>query len=52
LTANDYLQLRENRRDVTRSWWRWFETQQVDALLEPTVPVVALPRGPGYDAMG
>jgi aspartyl-tRNA(Asn)/glutamyl-tRNA(Gln) amidotransferase subunit A len=52
LTANDYLQLKENRRHLTRRWWRWFETQRVDALLEPTVPVVALPRGPGYDAMG
>lgn len=52
LSAQDYLQLKENRRDVTRRWWQWFETQQVDALLEPTVPVVALPRGPGYDAMG
>jgi len=52
LTANDYLQLKENRRYVTQKWWRWFDTERVDALLEPTVPVVALPRGPGYAAMG
>ncbi|HEX7106724.1 MAG TPA: amidase [Acidothermaceae bacterium] len=52
LSAQDYLRLTESRRAVTRRWWRWFEAQRVDALLEPTVPVVALPRGPGYDAMG
>jgi aspartyl-tRNA(Asn)/glutamyl-tRNA(Gln) amidotransferase subunit A len=52
LTAQDYLRLKENRRAVTRRWWNWFESERIDAVLEPTVPVVALPRGPGYDAMG
>jgi aspartyl-tRNA(Asn)/glutamyl-tRNA(Gln) amidotransferase subunit A len=52
LSAQDYLRLTENRRDLTRRWWRWFDSERVDAVLEPTVPVVALPRGPGYDAMG
>jgi Asp-tRNA(Asn)/Glu-tRNA(Gln) amidotransferase A subunit family amidase len=52
LTAQDYVRLKENRRDLTRRWWRWFDTERIDALIEPTVPVVALPRGPGYDAMG
>ncbi len=52
LSAEDYLRLNERRRDLTRRWWRWFDVERVDALLEPTVPVVALARGPGYDAMG
>lgn len=52
LSAQDYLRLTENRRDLTARWTRWLDALGVDALVEPTVPVVAPPRGPGYAAMG
>lgn len=40
------------RREVTAAWADWFRTERVDALVEPTVPVVAPPRGDGYDVAG
>jgi aspartyl-tRNA(Asn)/glutamyl-tRNA(Gln) amidotransferase subunit A len=41
----------ERRRsgDVAR-WVDWFDAYGVDAIVEPTVPIVARPRGHGYDA--
>jgi Asp-tRNA(Asn)/Glu-tRNA(Gln) amidotransferase A subunit family amidase len=30
-------------------WLDWFAEHRIDALLEPTVPIVARPRGHGYD---
>jgi aspartyl-tRNA(Asn)/glutamyl-tRNA(Gln) amidotransferase subunit A len=40
---------RRRRRDAAR-WAEWFAAQRVDAIVEPTVPIVARPRGAGYDA--
>ncbi len=34
---------------TTASWLDWFAEHRIDALLEPTVPIVARPRGHGYD---
>jgi Asp-tRNA(Asn)/Glu-tRNA(Gln) amidotransferase A subunit family amidase len=34
---------------VERRWHAWFAEHRIDALLEPTVPTVAQPRGAGYD---
>jgi Asp-tRNA(Asn)/Glu-tRNA(Gln) amidotransferase A subunit family amidase len=34
---------------VTEQWRAWFADERIDALLEPTVPMTARPRGDGYD---
>jgi aspartyl-tRNA(Asn)/glutamyl-tRNA(Gln) amidotransferase subunit A len=40
---------RRRRRDAS-VWAKWFRANRVDAILEPTVPIVARTRGHGYDA--
>ena len=40
---------RRRRRDTARLV-DWLAEHRVDALVEPTVPIVARPRGDGYDA--
>ena len=40
------------RRELTATWTDWLEHQQVSALIEPTVPIVAPLRGDGYDHAG
>ena len=37
------------RAQVTERWRAWFADHRVDALLEPTVPMTARPRGDGYN---
>jgi aspartyl-tRNA(Asn)/glutamyl-tRNA(Gln) amidotransferase subunit A len=37
------------RAQVTERWRAWFADRRIDALLEPTVPMTARPRGDGYD---
>ena len=49
LTAGQYVAGQEQRRNDTAVWLDWFADNRVDALLEPTVPIVARPRGHGYD---
>ena len=49
LTAEQYVAGQEQRRNDTTAWLDWFADNRVDALLEPTVPIVARPRGHGYD---
>jgi aspartyl-tRNA(Asn)/glutamyl-tRNA(Gln) amidotransferase subunit A len=48
--AYDVLQAR--RGEDAERWERWFSDEHVAAVLEPTVPDVAWPRGPGYDRAG
>jgi len=40
---------RQREADAAR-WIEWFDANDVDAIVEPTVPIVAPARGPGYDA--
>jgi aspartyl-tRNA(Asn)/glutamyl-tRNA(Gln) amidotransferase subunit A len=49
LSAEHYVAAQERRTEDTARWLDWFAEQRVDALLEPTVPIVARPRGHGYD---
>ena len=49
LSAEDYISGQERRRNDKASWLDWFARHRIDALLEPTVPIVARPRGHGYD---
>ena len=48
----DYDGLQAKRLRDAEHWERWFAAERVVALLEPTVPDVAWPRGAGYDEAG
>jgi len=44
-----YLAAQERRAEHTAAWEAWFARHEVDALLEPSSPIVAQARGTGYD---
>lgn len=44
-----YLAAQARRSTGTAMWEQWFAEHGVDAVLEPTMPVVPLERGTGYD---
>jgi aspartyl-tRNA(Asn)/glutamyl-tRNA(Gln) amidotransferase subunit A len=48
-SAADYASAQAERRASSAGWRAWMDEQRVDAILEPTVPLVAPPRGDGYD---
>jgi aspartyl-tRNA(Asn)/glutamyl-tRNA(Gln) amidotransferase subunit A len=50
LPAVEYVALQERRRDDAERWLDGFAEHEIDALVEPTLPIVARPRGAGYDA--
>jgi aspartyl-tRNA(Asn)/glutamyl-tRNA(Gln) amidotransferase subunit A len=47
--AQAYLAAQERRALGTAVWDDWFEAEGVDVLLEPTLPILPLERGPGYE---
>ena len=49
LSARDYVAIQERRTEDTARWLDWLAEHEIDALVEPTVPIVAKPRGHGYD---
>jgi aspartyl-tRNA(Asn)/glutamyl-tRNA(Gln) amidotransferase subunit A len=49
LSAGELEGHRAGRLATTEAWARWFAEHRIDALLEPTVALVAPPRGHGYD---
>ncbi len=49
LSAEAYVGAQERRAEAACRWLDWFAEHRVDAVLEPTVPIVARPRGHGYD---
>jgi len=44
-----YEAAQQRRAEMADHWRAWFSEHDVDALLEPTVPMTAKPRGDGYD---
>jgi aspartyl-tRNA(Asn)/glutamyl-tRNA(Gln) amidotransferase subunit A len=50
LTAGERAAIQRRRRRDASAWSDWLRANRVDAILEPTVPIVARPRGHGYDA--
>jgi aspartyl-tRNA(Asn)/glutamyl-tRNA(Gln) amidotransferase subunit A len=50
LTSAERAQIQRRRRRDAARWCEWFSEHRVDALVEPTVPIVARRRGRGYDA--
>jgi aspartyl-tRNA(Asn)/glutamyl-tRNA(Gln) amidotransferase subunit A len=50
ITGADYADIQLRRADTTAAWRDWLAEHRIDAILEPTVPIVAPLRGHGYDA--
>jgi aspartyl-tRNA(Asn)/glutamyl-tRNA(Gln) amidotransferase subunit A len=50
LTPAERAAIQRHRRRDASAWADWFRTNRVDAIVEPTVPIVARTRGHGYDA--
>jgi aspartyl-tRNA(Asn)/glutamyl-tRNA(Gln) amidotransferase subunit A len=48
LTAIDYAAIQAERRATTTTWAEWLTEHRIDAIIEPTIPVVAPVRGEGY----
>jgi aspartyl-tRNA(Asn)/glutamyl-tRNA(Gln) amidotransferase subunit A len=49
LTGVQYVELQQRRRDTTLRWRRWLAEQEIDLVIEPTMPIVPQVRGAGYD---
>jgi aspartyl-tRNA(Asn)/glutamyl-tRNA(Gln) amidotransferase subunit A len=49
LTGEEYVAIQERRAAGRDAWLDWFAEHGVDAIVEPTVPIVAHARGTGYD---
>jgi aspartyl-tRNA(Asn)/glutamyl-tRNA(Gln) amidotransferase subunit A len=45
----DVEALQERRRRDAAAWLAWFDEHDIDAIVEPTVPIVPRIRGDGYD---
>ena len=50
MTAEEYVDAQSRRAELTATWADWLGEHRIDALVEPTVPLVARERGHGYDA--
>jgi aspartyl-tRNA(Asn)/glutamyl-tRNA(Gln) amidotransferase subunit A len=49
MTAEEYFAGQMRRLEDTDAWRDWLAEHRIDALVEPTVPIVAPLRGPGYE---
>jgi aspartyl-tRNA(Asn)/glutamyl-tRNA(Gln) amidotransferase subunit A len=49
LTAEEYVAGQCRRAEDVDAWTDWFAEHRVDAVVEPTIPIVAPVRGRGYD---
>ncbi|MGH9083403.1 MAG: amidase [Acidimicrobiales bacterium] len=47
--AQAYLAAQRRRAEGTAAWEAWFGANGVDLVIEPTLPLLPLPRGPGYE---
>lgn len=47
--AQAYLAAQARRTEGTATWEDWFKQNDVDLVLEPTLPILPYERGPGYD---
>jgi aspartyl-tRNA(Asn)/glutamyl-tRNA(Gln) amidotransferase subunit A len=45
-----YLDAQQRRAEVTAGWEAWFTRHGIDVILEPTTPITAPERGPGYES--
>ncbi len=49
MTAEEYVIGQAGRADDTAAWRDWLAEHRIDAIVEPTIPIVAPVRGSGYD---
>jgi Asp-tRNA(Asn)/Glu-tRNA(Gln) amidotransferase A subunit family amidase len=49
MTAEEYIALQAGRTEDTDTWCDWLAEHRIDAIVEPTIPIVAPLRGSGYD---
>ena len=49
MTAEEYIALQAGRSEDTETWCDWLTEHRIDAIVEPTIPIVAPLRGSGYD---
>jgi aspartyl-tRNA(Asn)/glutamyl-tRNA(Gln) amidotransferase subunit A len=49
MTAEEYVGGQARRAEDTAAWCDWLAEHRIDAIIEPTVPIVAPVRGNGYD---
>jgi aspartyl-tRNA(Asn)/glutamyl-tRNA(Gln) amidotransferase subunit A len=49
MTAEEYIAVQNGRADDTAAWRDWFDEHDLDAVVEPTIPIVAPVRGRGYE---
>jgi aspartyl-tRNA(Asn)/glutamyl-tRNA(Gln) amidotransferase subunit A len=49
MTGAEYGDTQLRRSELTAEWVDWLAEHRLDAVIEPTVPIVAPVRGHGYD---
>jgi aspartyl-tRNA(Asn)/glutamyl-tRNA(Gln) amidotransferase subunit A len=49
MTAEEYVAGQAGRAEDTAAWCDWLAEHRIDAIVEPTLPIVAPVRGSGYD---
>jgi aspartyl-tRNA(Asn)/glutamyl-tRNA(Gln) amidotransferase subunit A len=49
MTAEEYVTSQNGRREDAAVWRDWLAEHRLDAIVEPTLPIVAPVRGTGYD---
>src|SRR5207344_940220 len=49
MTGEEYFAAQQQRAEDTWRWVDWFDDHRIDAVVEPTVPIVPHERGSGYD---
>lgn len=49
MTAEEYIAGQVGRAQDTAAWSDWLADNRIDAIVEPTLPIVAPVRGSGYD---
>ena len=49
MTGVEYADAQWRRAESSAAWSDWLAAERIEALLEPTVPIVAPRRGHGYD---
>lgn len=49
MTAEEYVAGQSRRVEDAHAWTDWLTEHRIDAVVEPTIPIVAPVRGRGYD---
>jgi aspartyl-tRNA(Asn)/glutamyl-tRNA(Gln) amidotransferase subunit A len=49
MTAEEYVAVQLGRGEDTAAWLDWLDDHRIDAIVEPTLPIVAPLRGRGYE---